>query len=136
MATEQNIPVNTSTSRRLWFGFAASAIAWVSLGCIDILINWRACMHQQDYGIPPEHPGARILIGVVGLVLLAIPIAAGAVSFRNWQQFSREPLLDAHAVERHQFMAYGGILISITLGAGILLLAITPLFLDICWRAR
>jgi hypothetical protein len=93
-------------------------------------------MHQQDHGIPPAQPGARILIGVVAVLLLVISIAAGFTSFRSWQQLSRQSLLEAHAVERDQFMAYGGMIISITLGVGILLLAIPPLFLDICWRAR
>ncbi len=32
--------------RSLWFGFATSAVAWVSLGCLDLVITWRACTHQ------------------------------------------------------------------------------------------
>lgn len=136
MATEQNIPVSTISSRRLWFGLAASAIAWVSLGCIDILINWRACMHQEDYGIPHPHPGARILIGIVALLLLVIALSAGFISYNNWRRLSTQPLLESHAVERHQFMALLGVIVTVTMGIGIVWLAIPPLFLDICWRAR
>src|SRR3954471_11413124 len=108
MATEgktDSVPVSPG---RLWFGLLTTAVAWVALGCIDILINWRACTHQQDYGIPPEQPGPRILIGALALVLLILAIIAGFTSFRNWHRLSRQPLLDAQAVERNQFLAYGG----------------------------
>jgi hypothetical protein len=113
-----------------------SAVAWVSLGCIDIVINWRACMHQYDYGIPDPHPGARILIGAVALVLLIIALSGGFVSYRNWRHLSAQPLLSGEAVERTQFMALIGVIVTATLGMGILWLAIPPFFLDICWRAR
>jgi hypothetical protein len=136
MAIDQTNPGSTISSRRLWFGFATSAVAWVSLGCIDILINWRACMHQQEYGIPDPHPGARILIGAVALVLLVIALIAGFISYTNWRSLSDQPLLGGEAVERPQFIALLGVIVTVTLGMGILWLAIPPLFLDICWRAR
>jgi hypothetical protein len=136
MAIENHIPVTTISPQRLWFGSVTSTIAWVSLGCIDILINWRACMHQEDYGIPHSHPGARVLIGIVALILLVIAISGGFVSYKNWQRLSAQSLLSGEAVERHQFIALVGVIVTITLGMGILWLALPPLFLDICWRAR
>jgi hypothetical protein len=45
-------------------------------------------------------------------------------------------LLGGEAVERPQFIALLGVIVTVTLGMGILWLAIPPLFLDICWRAR
>ena len=50
--------------RRLWFGLAAGAVAWVSLGCIDILITWRTCIDDKPFGagrpIPlPAHSTLR-----------------------------------------------------------------------------
>jgi hypothetical protein len=136
MAIESDIPANTVSPRRLWFGLTTSAVAWVSLGCIDILINWRACMHQEDYGIPNPHPAARILIGVVALLLLLIALSSGIVSYRNWRHLSAQPLLSGEAVEHHQFMALLGVIVTATLGVGIIWLSIPPFFLDICWRAR
>lgn len=132
----ENTANPTISSRRLWFGFAASVVAWVSLGCIDILINWRACTHLEDYGIPNPHPGARILIGIMALVLLLIALSAGSISYRNWRRLSIAPLLGSEAVESRQFVALLGVIVTVTLGAGILWLAIPPFFLDICWRAR
>ena len=123
--------------RKLWFGFAASAIAWSSLGCIDILITWRACMHQEDFGIPSPRPEIRILFVVVALTLFALALTAGAVSYGNWRQLSSQSkLLNAQAVERREFMALLGVIISVTLGMGIVWLGLPPLFLDLCWRAR
>jgi hypothetical protein len=136
MAIENNIPVTTISPRRLWFGLVTGTVAWVSLGCIDILINWRACMHQEDYGIPTPHRGARILIGLVALILLVIALTGGFISFSNWRHLSSQTLLGSEAVDRHQFLALIGVIVTITLGMGIVWLALPPLFLDICWRAR
>lgn len=136
MDIEQNSPVEMISPRRLWFGFAIGAVAWLSVGGIYILINWRACMHQEEFGIPNPHPGARILIGVLALVLLTVAIIGGVISYSNWRHLSAQPLLRGEAVERHEFMALLGVVVAVTLGVGILWMAIPPLLLDICWRAR
>ena len=136
MATEENTQNGQVSHRRLWFGLLTTAIAWVSLGCIDIVINWRACTHQGDYGIPPSNPGPRILIGAIAVLLLVISAIAGSISYGNWRRLSRQPLLEGEAVERNQFLAMLGVIVTVTLGMGILWLSIPPLFLDICWRAR
>jgi len=94
-------------------------------------------MQQEDYGIPIPRPEVRVVYFVVALVLLALTVVAGWISYCNWRKLARErELLHAHAVERREFMALGGIIVSITLGMGIVWLALPPLFLDVCWRAR
>jgi hypothetical protein len=137
MATETRVPLAPIKPRRLWFGFAASAASWMTLGCLDILITWRACTHQEDFGIPSAHPGVHILFGVVALVLLLVTISAGFTSYHNWRALTdHNRVLDAEAIDRREFMALLGVIISVTLGMGIVWLALPPLFLDICWRAR
>jgi O-antigen/teichoic acid export membrane protein len=145
MATEfhsnESLPAATHerpvAPRRLWFGLVTSAAAWVGLGLLDILICWRACTRQQGYGIPDPHPWARALFFVLALVLLALTVVAGFTSYRNWRKLSLEHrLLDAQGVERREFMAIVGVIISVTLGMGIVWLALPPLFLDLCWRAK
>jgi hypothetical protein len=137
MAIETERATSPVRPRRLWFGFAASAVSWVTLGCLDILITWRACTHQEDFGIPGAHPAVRITFFVIALALLIVTIAAGFISYRNWRSLSgRDHVLNAEAVERREFMALLGVIVSITLGMGIIWLALPPLFLDICWRAR
>jgi hypothetical protein len=123
--------------RRLWFGFAGSAAAWASLGCLDLLITWRACMHQENFGIPNEHPAVNWVYFGLALALLGVTLGAGILSYQNWRSLSRqEHLLGALAVRRGEFMAVCGVIVSVTLGAGIVWLALPPLFLDLCWRAR
>lgn len=137
MATDRRVSVTPVEPRRLWFGFAGSAASWIVLGSLDLLITWRACMHQEDFGIPNAHPTVRILFVILTLALLVITLAAGFTSYRNWQSLSGHTrVLDAEAVERREFMALLGVIISITLGMGIIWLALPPLFLDLCWRAR
>lgn len=122
--------------RRLWFGFVASAIAWAAVGCLDVVVVW-LCTHQEDFGIPPAHPIARIIFGLLAVVLLIFSIYSGVISYRNWQRLSvHQPFMNAQAVERREFMAVLGVIITLTLGMGIVWLALPPIFLDLCWRAR
>lgn len=123
--------------KRLWFGFAGAFFCWILLGCADIVICWRACTHQQDFGIPPSHPGVRVLIFAVALLLLGITAGAGIISYRNFRYFSEQrKMLDSLAVPRGEYMAVIGVILSLTLGFGMIWLALPPLFLDLCWRAR
>jgi heme/copper-type cytochrome/quinol oxidase subunit 2 len=137
MADETENSNATISPARLWFGTITAAVSWALLGCIDILINWRACQHQDRYGIPPHVIGPRILIGCIALVLLAIVLIAGVISYRNWQRLTPQPdLLRTHAVERREYMAFLGLIMTVTMGMGIVWLALPPIFLNICWRAR
>ena len=140
MSTEPNPALREGKPvepRRLWFGTASGAVAWVLLGMADIVITWRACMVQEDYGIPAPRPEIRILYFALAVVLLAITVYAGSMSYRTWQYLSnRRKMLDAPAVERREFTAVVGVIVAVTMGRGILWLALPPLFLDLCWRAR
>jgi hypothetical protein len=49
---------------------------------------------------------------------------------------SQPSLLETHAVERREFMALLGVIVSVTLGMGMVWLALPPFFLDLCWRAK
>lgn len=126
------------TPRKLWFGFSASVAAWVGLGCLDILITWRACPHQEQFGLAGgAHPGVRILYGLAAVALLIVSVWSGIVAYRNWRQLSAaKDFMEAQAVERREFMSVLGVIITVTLGMGIIWLALPPIFLDICWRAR
>lgn len=130
-----NDPSAVSQSR-LWFGFLASVVAWAAAGCLNVVIVW-LCAHQEEFGIPPAHPVARLLFGLLALVLLIISIYSGVVSYKNWQKLSAHPaFLQAQAVERREYLAVLGVLITATLGMGILWLGLPTIFLDLCWRAR
>lgn len=123
--------------RRLWFGAITAAVAWVLTGCADIVFTWRFCMVQEDYGIPPAHHGVWIVFFGVAVALLATSIVAGIISYRNFRYLSRQhDVLRAQGVPRREFLALVGLIVTVTMGMGILWLALPPLFLDLCWRAR
>ncbi len=134
LSTREGKPV---PPQRLWFGTATAAVAWVLLGCADIVITWRACMVQEDYGIPTPRPEVRIIYFMLALILLAVTVYAGFTSYRTWRYLSEQhAMLRSHGIERREFMAIGGVIVAVTMGMGILWLALPPLFLDLCWRAR
>lgn len=140
MSTESDLTLREGKAvkpKRLWFGTITAAVSWTVLGMADIVISWRACMVQQDYGIPAPEPGARILYGVLAVLFLIVSVFAGYQSYRTFQYLSnRHKVLDAAAVPRKEFLAYAGMVITVTMGMGILWLALPPIFIDLCWRAR
>jgi hypothetical protein len=122
---------------KLWFGLIASAIAWLVLGATDLLIVWKECAHQQLYAGEGAHPASGILLFVNSVVLFAIAVAAGTVSYHNWRTLSHaNDLLATNATDRREFMALLGVIISVTLGMGIIWLSIPPLMIQLCERAK
>jgi hypothetical protein len=137
MAVEENVQSASVSVERLWFGLAGSVAAWLSLGLVDILITWQACVHQEQFGNASSHPAARLAYIIAAVFLFLIVIASGTTSYRNWRQLSTErELLRAPAIDRREFMAMLGIFVSITLGVGVLWLAIPTLMIELCARAR
>jgi divalent metal cation (Fe/Co/Zn/Cd) transporter len=137
MGTDAGTGRNTVPSGRLWFGLAASAAAWASLGVLDIMITWLACVHEEEFGNAMKHPGATAAYIAVALALFAVVITAGILSYRNWRAISqRNAILNASATDRREFMALLGVFISITLGMGVLWLAIPPFVIQLCLRAK
>ncbi|HLV86446.1 MAG TPA: hypothetical protein VKV39_05670 [Candidatus Sulfotelmatobacter sp.] len=122
---------------RLWFGFAGSAVSWIALGIIDLLITWQACLGQEQYGGAHLEPGVKVLYLAFTLLLLVTAISAGGMSFRNWRELSRGgSLIDAEGREREEYMALIGVFVSFTLGIGIVLLGLPLAIIDLCVRAR
>jgi hypothetical protein len=137
LSTDTHISIGHVRPRKLWFGFVGSAISWILLGCLDLIITLLACTHQEAFGVGRPRPVIAALFFCLSLGLLAVTLSAGIVSYRNWRHLSRAPkLLGTYAVDRREFMALLGVIVSVTLGMGIVWLALPPLFLDLCWRAR
>ena len=136
MANDEDRRLEVSQGR-LWFGLATPAAAWVSLGCMDILITWRLCMEPEQFGGSAMHPAVRLLYIAIAAALLVLGVAAGIVSYRNWRALSggRE-FLEAKATDRREFMALLGVFVSVTLGMGMLWLAVPPFIIQICTRAK
>jgi hypothetical protein len=137
MSGDGNAPTKYVHPARLWFGLSASAAAWLLLGCLDIFITFAACTHKDQFGIPGDHPGVTAICLAIAILLFAVTVAAGITSYRNWRTLSMPAsLLETQAVDRREFMALLGVIVSVTLGMGIVWLALPPLFIDLCWRAK
>lgn len=137
MATHNEPYVGGVSPGRLWFGLAGPAIAWLALGFIDLLIVWFACAYEEEYMGNAPHPYARGACFILAVVLLFAASAAGATSYRNWRKISiAPPLPQAAAAEVRKFIAFIGIIISVTLGAGIVWLALPPLLIQFCARTK
>jgi hypothetical protein len=122
---------------RLWFGLAAGALAWVSLGCIDILITWRTCIDGKPLGAVALHPIARPLSVGAAVIFFDIVLLAGRTSYRNWRALAGEcGLIDTLATDRQEFMALLGMFVSFTLGIGIVWLALPPLMVQFCMGTK
>ena len=127
----------TPGNRRLWFQVAASGVAWFSLGLIDAVITWRACVHEEQFGGPSAHPGARALYFVAWVVLFGLGALAGWMSYRSWRMLSGPgDLLYAEGTERREFMAQAGFFISLTLGIGFVWLCLPLFLIEMCARTR
>jgi hypothetical protein len=139
MATEATIPNDRPRSSQalLWFGLAATAVAWVGLGVSDILITWRACVHREEFGGATVLPAVHLAYIAVAASLLAIAAVAGTTSYRNWRALSPgSSFLKAEATDREEFMALLGVIVSVTLGMGIVWLSLPPLLIELCARVR
>jgi hypothetical protein len=124
-------------ARNLWFGFSAAAAAWLTLGFIDLMIVWQVCGYAEEYGVNEVHSVARVAAFVISGVLFLVALAGGLVSHRNFQALSPDKgLLETVANDRREFMATVGVIVSITLGVGIVWLTIPLLMVQLCVRAK
>lgn len=137
MATDLQPPPPRVSSRKLWFGLLAASLSWFCLGIADVLITWRACRHQEQFGVGSNHPALTWLNISLFIILLVIAIIGGIVSYTNWKQLTRHNVIfSAEATGSREFMAMVGVFISVTLGLGIVWLGIPLLILQLCLRTR
>lgn len=137
--TVPNEPHNSiqADQPRLWFGFAGSVAAWIGLFIADLLLAWKTCTELPN-GVDVLSLGWAIyLFAALTVILLAATIAAGVISFGNFQRFSNHAsLARTEATGRDEFMALGGMFISLTLSLGIVWLGIPLIIVNLCTRAR
>lgn len=125
------------TAKQLWFGFAASALAWTLAGLLNVFFAWQACMGGEAGSGVFTSTAFHVLLGLITFGLLAVAIIAGIVSYRNWRKLSEKPsFTDAEGRGREEFMAVAGVFVSASLGIGIALFAIPIYVLGMCVRYR
>ena len=121
----------------LWFGITAAAAAWALNLWGSYTISGLICVSQGGRIVAGPAILSRGLLAVVALGLLAVSIAGGIASYRNFRETAdNSHLLEAEGQERREFMALAGVLISTTLGVGIMWACIPLLFVNICLRGQ
>jgi hypothetical protein len=122
---------------RLWHEFGSSVIAWLSLNCLNSVVAWRSCVHQEQLGNPSPHPGARLLYFLLWIAFFGLASLTGAQSYRTWRRLSgASDLLSAEGRERKEYMSLCGLFISVTLGIGFLWLSLPLFMIQMCLRTR
>lgn len=123
--------------RSLWFGTAGAAVAWALHGVVCEVISAEACRNNIGSLGLLSPLGVRWLLAAITLAFLAISVAGGIVSFRNWRHVTEtRDLMHAEAPQREQFMSLGGIFLSAAFVVGIIWAGLPLIFLDICMKAR
>ena len=137
MTTETNSTCETVSERSLWFGTAGAVMAWVLAGLLDVLFAWQACLGGERGSNVFTSTGMEILLGCISFGFLAVGVAAGVVSYKNWRKLSDQPdIISAEAKPRKQFMALVGVIVSLTLGVGMAWFSVPIYVLNICMRWR
>lgn len=117
---------------RLWFGAAAAAVAWSLQGFTCFILSVQACKAGTGYLGPLGPTAARIVIGCVSAVYLAIAAASGIVSYQNWRKLADRSLLEAEAEGREEYMALIGVFVGMTAVVGLIWASIPPIFFSSC----
>jgi hypothetical protein len=136
-ATAHPIDRPAVSPTRLWFGLAAGAVAFSIDGLANWVISWRTCFIGNGHLGDLSSGGIRTLLAAITLSLLALSLAGGVVSYRNWKTLAApDDLEHAEAHTPASFLALLGICVSAVLSVGICWIGV-PLFLvDLCMRAR
>jgi hypothetical protein len=123
--------------RRLWFGTAGAAVAWALHGTVCEIISAKACQNGIGSLGALSPFGVRWLLAGITLGFLAIAVAGGIISFRNWRHVAAtNDLVHAESPQREQFMSLGGVFVSVAFVVGIIWAGLPLIFLDVCMKAR
>lgn len=121
---------------RLWFGLLGASVAWILQGFLEVVISWQGCREGGvSLNMHGDFPVQWVVAGVT-VVLFAVSVAAGYVSYRNWRTLSSKRLVEAQGRGREEYMGLCGIFVSVIF-AGSIFWSGLPLFLtDLCGRIR
>ena len=129
---------NRISEMRLWFGACAAAAALAVQGFVCFQIAVQACKdgHFGRWG-PLSAGGVRGVLGAITVLLLALAIIGGIVSYRNWLAVSEHRhIINAEGRSREAFMALVGVFVTVSCAVGIIWAGMPAAFLNTCVTAR
>ena len=138
MTTKMESNVSEPASPKgLWFGFSGAAVAWILAGILDVFFAWQACMGGEAGSSMFTETWIWVVLGIITFGALAISVAAGLVSFRNWHKVSEKTeFARAEGRSRNQFVTMVGVFVSASMAAGIIWFAIPIYLLRMCERVH
>lgn len=137
MASKAKIGAQKLSRIRQWFSLWGAACSWVALGMASSLITWRACLHDEQSGGASPHPVMTDLNIALFLLLFALSLFAGYLSYRTWHRLNRDGnIFTSESTGREEYMAMVGVLITTTMGVGIIWMGIPLWILSQCVRTR
>lgn len=137
MTNELNSDVQKIGRRKLWFGFAATLVAFAVDGYLVFVISWRTCFIGHGQLGALSVGGVRwLLVGItVGLFILAV--IGGVTSYGHWKRLSADrEMRHAEADGTAEFVSMITVLCTVALGMGIIWLSLPFIFVGICTRAH
>jgi hypothetical protein len=115
---------------RLWTGVLLAPAAWIAQGSLGWYFGYQACA-----GLTP--PSARVALGVLSIVTLALAVAGLWIAWGNWGQTTSERHIgQVKAMDRVEFMSAGGVLVSTVFAIGIAWAGLSALLLHECGGMR
>ena len=116
-----------SVERRLWFGILGAPFAWTLHELVGSAVVGRRCAQE---GLLETWQWATI----IGVSVLAVAIAGAAAwsAFRVFRELSPAKLSKAEGWDRVEFMAIAGIIVSLSLGANIVMMGVMPAIVSPC----
>lgn len=137
MASDPTTRPLANPPRWLWIGVVASGSAWFALGFAEMFITWRACLHNEAFGNASSHPPATAAAFTVTFLLIGLAAAAGCLSYTYWRRFSgQRSMLRTDANDYREFVALVGVIVSFTLGIGMVWMGLPLFILRLCARVR
>lgn len=123
--------------KRLWIGVLLAPAAWLLLEVVGYWFAARSCELSVG-GVPmagTAHPA--VTHSVLSLAALVAAGAGLAVALGNWRAVRPHTEREgAPSWGRARFMSYGGVLLSVLFGGGIVLFGLPAFLVNACSQAR
>lgn len=122
-------PVVVSAGR-LWFVLLAPPAVWIAQGLTGWFFGARMCTSMSV-------PDVRVVVTVASLAALGTALGAMVIGWQNWRRTSPAPARRHFAaLDRVDFMAACGFLLSGLFVLGIFWAGLSGLLIDVCGSTR
>jgi hypothetical protein len=132
MATSSNLPVTSPPRQKYWWlGVLSAPAAWTFVEGLGYVVSARQC----PAGLATNTLQVRVTQLVICAVGLIVSLNGLRIALAEHRALAASAPSGAAIDGRRRFMATSGVLVSVLFIGGIVLFALSALFLDVCERA-